>query len=295
MKRILAILAILALACPLAACGSKSDNQSEPGSEPASESILEESSDATLAEPSIEGSGDESVILEEPEISEPVSESSEDAVESSTPAENSQTASTPKPESSKPAQKPVSSAPAESSEQAPPPATVLEESSAPASSETSEESAPAEDSGRSAEVFDAINAAFAEAYPDYGCVIPSMPMDMDKQYAADTLGISADLLASAKGQQAGMMTNCDMLLVVEAAEGQFDAVKAAMDAALKARYDAFSWYGVMGNAERTEAAKVVSKGNFIALIMVGIMPEEGTPDFTSDVQLAEDTFYNAIA
>ncbi|MGI5894471.1 MAG: DUF4358 domain-containing protein [Candidatus Merdivicinus sp.] len=289
MKRILTVLLAFSLALSLTACGGTQESSDTTESEISSENTLvEESSAESEPESSLEESSAEE-SSETAESSESAAESSAETSkeESSAPAENSQADSTPvlKPETSKPAEKPTSSTPEESSEQAPPSATVIEEDS---------NAAPEGAYDRSTEIFNAIDAAFAEAYPDSGCVIPAMPMDMDKQYIADTLGISADLLVSGKGQQAGMMTNCDMLLVVEAAEGQFDVVKSAMDTALQARYDAFSWYGVMGNAERTEAAKVVSKGNFIALIMVGIMPEEGTPDFTSDVQLAEDTFYAAI-
>ena len=103
------------------------------------------------------------------------------------------------------------------------------------------------------------------------------------------------MVESYKGTVAGMMTNCDELLVVKAKDGQIDAVKAALDQALEDQKEAFSWYGVMGNTERLEAAKVVTSGNYAALLIVGVIPEgDAAFDFTSDVSLAENAFKSAI-
>ena len=50
-----------------------------------------------------------------------------------------------------------------------------------------------------------------------------------------------------------------------------EEVKAALEKAKEDQTLQFEHYGVMGNIERTAAAKVVENGNFAALIMVGIM------------------------
>lgn len=101
---------------------------------------------------------------------------------------------------------------------------------------------------------------------------------------------------SYKGTVAGMMTNCDELLVVKAKDGQIDAVKAALDQALEDQKAAFEWYGVMYNPERLASAKVVTSGNYAALLIVGVSPEDGSTsvDFSSDVSLAENAFKSAI-
>ncbi len=151
-------------------------------------------------------------------------------------------------------------------------------------------------SATSEEVYDAINAAFAEKYPDAGMVIPNAPMEVDEATLNDKFGITTDMVEDYKGEMAGMMTNCDMLLVVKVKEGKMEDVKAALEKAKDDQTAQFEWYAVMGNAERTAAAKVVENGNFAALIMVGIMDigSDEAPDFTSDVQLAEDTFNKTV-
>ena len=90
-----------------------------------------------------------------------------------------------------------------------------------------------------------------------------------------------------------MMTNCDELLVVQAKDGEIDNVKAALQQALSEQKDAFSWYGVMYNTERLDAAKVIVSGNYAALLIVGVSPEneETSVDFSSDVSMAENAFY----
>lgn len=52
----------------------------------------------------------------------------------------------------------------------------------------------------------------------------------------------------------------------------------------------------MGNDVRIEASKVVTNGNYAALLMVGVLTDdnEDDPDFTEDVQMAEDAFNAAI-
>ena len=172
------------------------------------------------------------------------------------------------------------------------------ESSGEESSSTTSEESSEEASGEvtAAAIYDAINAAFAEKYPDAGMVIPNMPIEVDETTLKDKFGISSDMVTDYKGEIAGMMTNCDMLLIVKAAEGKLEDVKVALKQAKADQTAQFEMYGVMGNIERTQAAKVVTNGDYAALIMVGIMPEDetATVDFTEDVQLAEDTFNATI-
>ncbi len=148
----------------------------------------------------------------------------------------------------------------------------------------------------SAEIFDAINSAFAEKYPDVGAVIPNAPQDVDDAVLKDKFGIDVDDVEDYKGQIAGMMTNCDMLLIVRAKDGKIDSVRSSLESAKEAQTEQFASYGVMGNSERTAAAKVVTNGDYAALIMVGVLPDDpdAALDFDSDVKLAEDTFNKTI-
>lgn len=168
----------------------------------------------------------------------------------------------------------------------------------PSGSGSSNESSngAAQSNATSAEIFDAINSAFAEKYPDVGAVIPNMPQDVDDTVLKDKFGIDGNDVENYKGQIAGMMTNCDMLLIVKAKDGKIDSIRASLESAKEAQTEQFASYGVMGNIERTAAAKVVTNGNYAALIMVGVLPDDpdAALDFDSDVKLAEDTFNKTI-
>ena len=97
---------------------------------------------------------------------------------------------------------------------------------------------------------------------------------------------------------AGMMTNCDELLVVQAKDGKVNEVKAALEQRLSEQKDSFAHYPVMFNDVRLDDAKVVVKGNYVALLIVGVITDEideaGEADFTGDVEMAENAFYSAI-
>lgn len=145
------------------------------------------------------------------------------------------------------------------------------------------------------EVFDAINGAFAEKYEGTEGAISNMPMDVDDTTLQEKFGIDPADVEGYKGQIAGMMTNCDMLLVVKAKEGKLEDVTRGLEKAKADQITQFEFYAVMGNPERLEASKIVTNGDFAALLMVGVMgDEEENLDFTEDVKLAEDTFNSAI-
>ena len=175
------------------------------------------------------------------------------------------------------------------------PESSVPQSSAEESSAVSEETGAAD--GVTAEaVFDAINAAFAEKYADQGLegAIVNMPMDVDDTVLTEMFGVDPADVVDYRGQMAGTMTNCDMLLVVQAKDGKLDAVVDGLTEARETQAAQFENYAVMGNPERVEASKVVTEGNYAALLMVGVFGGEEAPDFTEDVKLAEDAFYAAI-
>ena len=88
------------------------------------------------------------------------------------------------------------------------------------------------------------------------------------------------------------MTNCDIMIVVEAKDGKVDTIKKALQDRQAAQKKQFENYGVMGNIERLDASKVVSNGNFVALLIVGVMGEgEETYDCAGDVSAASAAFH----
>lgn len=145
------------------------------------------------------------------------------------------------------------------------------------------------------EVFDAINKAFDEKYNEGGAIL-NFPESIDAEVLKEKFGITAEMAESFKGEIAGVMTNCDMLVVVKAKDGKIEDVKAALEAAKADQAQQFEFYPVMGNDVRIEASKVVTNGNYAALLMVGVLTDdnEDDPDFTEDVQMAEDAFNAAI-
>ena len=146
------------------------------------------------------------------------------------------------------------------------------------------------------EIYDAIYTAFEEKYGD-GPIV-NAPTDVDDTILSETFHLTSDEVESYCGVIAGMMTNCDQLLVVQAKDGKIDEVTSALETALQSQKDSFARYPVMYNDVRLEDAKVVVNGNYAALLIVGVITDEidesGEADFTEDVDMAENAFNSAI-
>lgn len=292
MKRITAVLLALMLAAAFTGCGNKAEENSAPESSSSASSAIS-------SQPSSESSAEseESAESETSEESSETAESSEtESEETSQPAEESSESAVSSAPSSKPAEsssQPASSQPPKESSSEPSSAVSSAPSSEPSSETPSE---PAESTGVSAsDIHTAINSAFESQY-GHG-PISNFPIDVDDTTLTEQFHISADQVVSYSGTLAGMMTNCDILLVVQAKDGEIENVKAALQQTLSEQIEAFSWYGVMYNPERLDAAKVIVKGNYAALLIVGVSPEPGSEesvDFSDDVALAENAFYGAI-
>ena len=213
---------------------------------------------------------DESVVSEE---------LSEESLEESLVEES-------KEEPSKEESKEESKAPSkEVSEEAKPPIPKPEESKAPVESSKPAVTVTAES------VYDAMDKAVASRHQGVDAAIMNMPMIVDDMILTDMFGINTPDVKGYKGVCAGSMTNCDIMIVVEAKDGKKDVVKKALEEKLSAQKAQFEHYGVMGNIERLEAAKIVDKGNFVALLIVGIMGEgEETYDCAGDVSAAVSAF-----
>ncbi len=217
---------------------------------------------------------DESVLSEE--LSEIVSdESLEESLEESIAEESKEESKA----ESKEETTPSVSKPSE------PPIPKPEESKTPAESSKPAVSVTAES------VYNAMDKAVASRHQGVDAAIMNMPMMVDDMILSDMFGINVADTVGYKGVCAGSMTNCDIMIVVEAKDGKKADVKKALEEKLSAQKAQFEHYGVMGNIERLEAAKVVDKGNFVALLIVGIMGEgEETYDCAGDVSAANAAF-----
>ena len=143
------------------------------------------------------------------------------------------------------------------------------------------------------EVLDTVHAKFNEKYGgDYGAVAMHMPID--EQYLSDFLELDNSAYDEFAGGVSMSMTNSDALFVVKAKEGKVDVVKQALEKRLFDLIAQYEFYPVNGSYDRARAGEVYVKGNYVFLIVVGIMPDqpdqqETTPDFSEDVKLAKDT------
>ena len=291
MKKLVSLLLAAALMLAMTSCGN--DSGSESGSE-SSLSSLESS------ESSIDSSLDDSENASEPESSSseevPSSENSSEqesssaSVPESKPAQNKPSTSSKPASSSKPTEnsKPESQ-PSSGTTQKPP--IPKPESSNSNSSSTSKPSTSISASA----VYDAMDSAVAARHEGIDAAIMNMPMSIDDSTLSDMFGVSVSDVVGYKGVYAGSMTNCDIMLVVEAKDGKVDAVKKALQDKQAAQKKQFEHYGVMGNIERLDASKVVSNGNFVALIIVGIIGDgEENYDCAGDVSAANSAFTNAL-
>ena len=283
------VLAVFFALLTFSACGKAASDASEPSSD-ASSSVssgvsAETSSETGSEEPSSEVSSEEASSEDSSEESSAETSSAESSAESSAASTSS------KPASSKPSSKPSESSSASSAESS------SESYSEPSSESSSASSAPSASSSVSAsDIYSAIDAAFRSKYGD-GPIVNS-PYSVDDTSLTELFHLNSDQVESYCGMMAGMMTNCDELLVVQAKDGKVNEVKAALEQRLSEQKDSFAHYPVMFNDVRLDDAKVVVKGNYVALLIVGVITDEineaGEADFTGDVEMAENAFYSAI-
>lgn len=279
------VLAVFFALLTFSACGKAASDASEPSSD-ASSSVSSGVSAETSSETGSEESSSE-VSSEESSEESSAETSSAESSTSSKPASSKPSSTA----SSKPSSKPSESSSASSAESS------SESSSEPSSESSSASSAPSASSSVSAsDIYSAIDAAFRSKYGD-GPIVNS-PYSVDDTSLTELFHLNSDQVESYCGMTAGMMTNCDELLVVQAKDGKVNEVKAALEQRLSEQKDSFAHYPVMFNDVRLDDAKVVVKGNYVALLIVGVITDEideaGEADFTGDVEMAENAFYSAI-
>ena len=184
----------------------------------------------------------------------------------------------------------------ESKEESKAPSKEVSEEMKPPIPKPEDSKAPTEPSKPSASVtaefvYNAMDKAVANRHQGVTNAIMNMPIEINNDYLTDMFGINPSDVNGYKGVCAGSMTNCDIMIVVEAKDGKKDVVKKALEEKLLAQKAQFEHYGVMGNIERLEAARIVDKGNFVALLIVGIMGEgEEAYDCAGDVSAAVSAF-----
>lgn len=141
-----------------------------------------------------------------------------------------------------------------------------------------------------ADVISAVDAKFAEKYgKDYGAVAMNMPIE--EQYITDFLELDSSAYDEFAGGISMSMTNSDAFFALKAKEGKVEAVKQALEKRLADLVSQYEYYPVSGSFDRAKAGEVYVKGNYVFLIVVGIMNDDemDTPDFSDDVKMTKET------
>lgn len=140
------------------------------------------------------------------------------------------------------------------------------------------------------DVLDAVDAKFNEKYGgDYGAIAMKMPVD--DQYLSDFVDLDASAYTEFAGVVSMSMANSDALFAVKAKEGKVDVVQQALEKRLSDLIVQYEFYPVNGSYDRAKAGEVYVKGNYVFLIVVGVLPaqSDGTADFDADVQMTKET------
>lgn len=137
------------------------------------------------------------------------------------------------------------------------------------------------------DIMAAVDAKFAETYgADYKAVAMGMPIDA--QYLVDFCAIEPESVAEYAGAVSMSMTNSDAFFAVLAEEEALDAVRQALEKRRADLIAQYRQYPVNGSLERAEAGEVYVKGNYVFLIVVGMLVgSEQAPNFSADVEMTK--------
>ena len=141
-----------------------------------------------------------------------------------------------------------------------------------------------------ADVMTAVDAKFAEKYgSDYTAVAMGMPIE--EMYITDFLELDSSVYEEFAGSISMSMTNSDAFFVIKAKDGKAEQVQKAMEKRLADLVAQYEFYPVSGSFERAQAGEVYVKGNYVFLIVVGVLTDDNmdAPDFTADVVMTKET------
>lgn len=111
----------------------------------------------------------------------------------------------------------------------------------------------------------------------------AMPGDMTAEMLEDMYGLDDTTVEDFSGKYAQIVPGVDEVTIVKAKEGKIDDVKAAME---KRKTERTQEQYLPDMIEKAESGRVVTKGNYAALLIVGD-PEKG---IDQELDKAEDIF-----
>ena len=96
----------------------------------------------------------------------------------------------------------------------------------------------------------------------------AMPGEVTEEYLTIMMGLDMADVANYAGQMAMVNVSADCVIVIEAAEGKIDTVKAALENTKAAIVSSFELY-LPDQYEKAQAGRVVVKGNYAVLAIAG--------------------------
>ena len=96
----------------------------------------------------------------------------------------------------------------------------------------------------------------------------SVPADMDDDYLTGMYGIDMADVEEYKGKYTNVSLSTDEILIIKAAEGKADTIKAAFEARRTAKYDQAAMYDDT-QAQKAENGRIVVKGDYVIFVVAG--------------------------
>ncbi len=139
------------------------------------------------------------------------------------------------------------------------------------------ENPPASD-GEAAKILDAIKNAYGENY------LPNMPID--ETYLTTVLGLEEGSFTDFAGELPMISAHADMAVIVKAAEGKADDVKAKLETYQKYLIEESLQYPM--NVAKVNASKVLENGDYLGFIILGAFGDDENTDETQQAEFAEE-------
>ena len=96
----------------------------------------------------------------------------------------------------------------------------------------------------------------------------AMPGEVTEEYLTIMMGLDMADVANYAGMMAMVNVSADCVVVIEAAEGKIDTVKAALENTKQSIVNSFELY-LPDQFEKAKAGRIVVKGNYAVLAIVG--------------------------
>lgn len=117
----------------------------------------------------------------------------------------------------------------------------------------------------------------------------AMPADVDENFLKDICYIPTEDIQAYAGKIAIVNTSADNVIAVQAVEGKVDAVKDGLQKRLEDVQKSFEQY-LPEQYEKAQKGKVIVKGNYAFLLILGESGESADTDMEKAVSIIDNAF-----